>query len=271
MYDAFKKHLEGLDSSPNTIRNYTTDLKMAQRHGIITENLASMDLKKLVNLDVKPRTKQRMRAAIRRYARFCAGTGIISQVPAELTNLDLPKITRNIPRVTRSGKAKELLAKIDDAELSLIIHLLATTGCRISSLADLEIEDFGTKSVLFRTSKGGKPYVSILTPDTKEAFLKHIKHRASGYVFLTNADRKATPDSLRGKLYAGLGEDYVNPHSFRHGVATELIENGVDLTVVKTFMNHTSVTVTETYVHLADEYIVKKLKGKHPMLSDSVD
>jgi site-specific recombinase XerD len=222
-------------------------------------------MQKLLNLDASVSTKRRIRASIRKYARFLVSQGVISAVPNTIDSMDLPKLVRNIPRITKSKETKTLLQKIKDPEIALIISILATTGCRISSLADLRIEDFSTNSVLFRTSKGGKPYTSLLTNDTKKYFDQYRKPRTSGYLFLNKLGNKATSDSLRRKLYTKLGKDYVNPHSFRHGIATELIENGVDLTTIKTFMNHTSVTVTEGYIHLSNNFLKDALKDKHPM------
>jgi len=266
MFAEFAKRLNDLDMSPNTIRNYLVDLRMAEKSGVINRSLSVVDMQKLLTLNASSATKRRMRAAIRKYARFLVSQNVISNVPGAIDSMDLPKVTKSIPRVTKSKDAKEILGKIKDPEVALVFSILATTGCRISSLADLKIEDFSTNSILFRTSKGGQPYASVLTNGTKECFKRHKGARTSGYLFLNKSGNKATADSLRRKMYKQMGTNYVNPHSLRHGIATELIENGADLLHVKVFMNHTSVTVTEGYIHINENYITDKLKDKHPML-----
>jgi len=266
MHTKFAKHLNDLDMAPNTIRNYLADLKSAEKLGVIDQRLSTVDMQKLLSLDVSASTKRRMRASIRKYARFLVSNLVISHVPSVIDSIDLPKITQTVPRVTKSPASKALLRKVKDPEIALIISILATTGCRISSLADLKIEDFSTHSILFRTAKGGKPYTSILTDGTKKRFEAHKKSRTFGYLFLNKSGNKATPNSLRKRLSMRLGKNYINPHSLRHGIATELIENGATLIDVKDFMNHSNVSVTERYIHLSDEYLTTKLKDTHPMM-----
>ena len=268
MYQKFQQHLVKLGVSKHTVRAYLGDLRRADRLLLISPSLSFLNFERMERLNLKPATMHRMRASVRKYAEFLVTKGEIKEVPPKLLALALPKIQRKIPRMTTSKTAKSLVDSISDKELKLVILLLATTACSISSLADLKIEDFSEKTVTFTTSKGGKPYVSIFTPDTKEALAAHISGRTSGWVFTLEGGEKANPDSLRVKLRRRLGKNYKNPHSFRHGLATELLSRGADIFTVKEFMNHTSVSTTEGYIHLSPEYVTDKLAGAHPMIND---
>jgi site-specific recombinase XerD len=42
----------------------------------------------------------------------------------------------------------------------------------------------------------------------------------------------------------------ITPHSLRHGFATRLIENGVDIRIVQMLLGHASLRSTEIYTHL---------------------
>ena len=58
--------------------------------------------------------------------------------------------------------------------------------------------------------------------------------------------------SVRFKHFArlsGLGEQ-ISFHSLRHTACTSLVEKGVPIEVVRQFMGHSSVLVTQKYVHL---------------------
>jgi integrase/recombinase XerD len=48
---------------------------------------------------------------------------------------------------------------------------------------------------------------------------------------------------------AGIQRD-VTPHALRHGYATRLIENGVDIRIVQILLGHARITSTAIYTHL---------------------
>lgn len=266
MFAQFKKHLESLEVSPHTARAYISDLGVAEKAGIINKELTKINLSNLVALNKNPGTLRRIRASIRKYANYMVSNGHIIMVPPVLTSTELPKIKRKIPRVIHAEGMKNLIKNVNDVEIKLILLIFSTTGCRISSLADLKIQDFGEETITFHTAKGGKPYISILSKETKKAFNAFRGLRTDGYLFTKRGGGKATPGSIRMRLIRELGSNYANPHSFRHGVATELMSAGADIYDVKEFMNHTSVSVTEGYAHLAPAHTLSKLKGKHPLL-----
>ena len=269
MYKEFGEYLTSLKMSHHTVRNYLSDLKIAEKNAIINSALTTVNLDGLLKLSISVSSKRRIRAAIRKYARFLVNKNKLSKFPEIINTFDLPKITKNVPQITRADEAKRLIKLTDDSEIKLVLLILSITGCRISSLVDLKIEDFSHKSIIFKTCKGGKFYTSIVTDRINELVDIVRNRRSRGYLFINKFGKKATPSSMRKRLQTNLGDNYVNPHSFRHGIATELIEHGVELTVLKDFMNHTSILTTEQYVHLADTYLKNKIQDKHPMLSDS--
>jgi len=54
----------------------------------------------------------------------------------------------------------------------------------------------------------------------------------------------------------------IAPHQFRHTVATEMIDAGVDIYAVKEFLGHNSIAMTERYVKVYQERLKKELKEK---------
>lgn len=265
MFKQFGLYLNELGKSEHTIRAYLSDLNTAKKHGIITETLSICEPEKIMGINKKPASQHRMRASIRKYAQYLVIQKVIDKVPEKINALSLPVIRHAIPKMSPSNQTKKLLEKISDVEIKLIIQILATTGCRISSLSYLKIEDF-SDTITFTMSKGGKPYISILADEVKKTFNEFIGSRTSGYLFLNNKNERSTSDTIRIKLRRYLGDNYVNPHQYRHGLATELLTNGATLSNVKEFLNHSSVTVTENYIHLAPQYIQNKIKDSHPLL-----
>ena len=54
----------------------------------------------------------------------------------------------------------------------------------------------------------------------------------------------------------------ITPHQFRHTVATEMIDAGVDIYAVKNFLGHSSVTMTEKYIKVYQQRLKKEFKDK---------
>ena len=53
--------------------------------------------------------------------------------------------------------------------------------------------------------------------------------------------------------WAGMYEKGRLAHTFRHAVATHLLENGVDLETVRDWLGHHQVTTTALYLHATDD------------------
>ena len=62
---------------------------------------------------------------------------------------------------------------------------------------------------------------------------------------------------------AGLQKN-ISPHTFRHSFATHLIEGGADLRAVQQMLGHSSITTTEIYMHLDQQYLRESMSLHHP-------
>ena len=62
--------------------------------------------------------------------------------------------------------------------------------------------------------------------------------------------------NLDGSLYK------ISAHQFRHTVATEMIDAGVDIYAVKEFLGHSSIAMTEKYIKVYQQRLKKEIKEK---------
>jgi integrase len=94
-----------------------------------------------------------------------------------------------------------------------------------------EIPDHFGEQYLFRTTRGVLTYENMRGPLEKLA--QHLKHEEQPYL--------------------------ITPHQFRHTIATSMIEEGMDIYMVKEFLGHKSLAMTEKYVAV----YLKSLKAKY--------
>ena len=79
----------------------------------------------------------------------------------------------------------------------------------------------------------------------------------TGYVFTQDNGDHMNPDSITGWLKdfsTRRGLPHINPHAFRHTVASVLLTNGTDIVTVSKQLGHASITTTESfYSHIIEE------------------
>ena len=56
-----------------------------------------------------------------------------------------------------------------------------------------------------------------------------------------------------------------NPHSFRHGCATGLLEKGADLRTIQKLLGHLNIQTTQIYTSVSSERLKKAIDEFHPL------
>lgn len=98
-----------------------------------------------------------------------------------------------------------------------------------------------------------------------ERIAKIPNHFGEHYLFristgVLTRDRFCTPLRKLSTSLLSEGKPYViTPHQFRHTIATDMIEQGIDIYTVKEFLGHRSLAMTERYVKV----YLKSLKAKY--------
>jgi site-specific recombinase XerD len=116
-----------------------------------------------------------------------------------------------------------------------------------------------------RQGKGAKDRNVPLSPHTLEMLRKYwATHRHPVWLFPTQdprgndspatADTPMTVRSVQRALRAALKESglqkHATVHTLRHSWATHLLEAGVDLRVIQSYLGHSSPATTAIYTHL---------------------
>jgi hypothetical protein len=108
---------------------------------------------------------------------------------------------------------------------------------------ELKVENRGGGNKLILNSKG-------------ENIVECIQYKFFSDVILFKVSEQIPLKNLDGSLYK------ISPHQFRHTVATEMIDAGVDIYAVKEFLGHSSIAMTEKYIKVYNQKIKKEFNEK---------
>lgn len=146
-----------------------------------------------------------------------------------------------------------------------IIALLFSTGLRVSELINIELNDLQNDSLFIQT-KGGKYREIFINDKCREIINDYLKVRKDGCskLFVSNQHTpmlRANVNNLLTKIRKQCGiKENVTPHSLRHTFVTDVArEYGVE--VARDVVGHSSIAVTNRYIHSNREEIKKAMLG----------
>jgi integrase/recombinase XerD len=148
-------------------------------------------------------------------------------------------------------------------------------GLRIGEAVSLRPQQIDAQHGAIRIiGKGNKERLIPLPPALLTAMRQAWKtHGNRQWVFATRQQGPhISPRSVRGALDDACDHEGVpglTPHCLRHGFATRLLEQGVELRVVQILLGHASIRSTEIYTHLT-EPIRRQLRAKLDALADGL-
>jgi integrase/recombinase XerD len=135
-------------------------------------------------------------------------------------------------------------------ERGFLIKTLFQAGARVSEFVNIKVEDifFEEQMILIAKAKGGKSrYVPIL-PELAQEVRTHLGQRTVGYLFETNRATRYSPRRIQQiiKETAEQAEitKRVYPHLLRHSVATTLLERGMPIEQIQSFLSQHIVTTS---------------------------
>lgn len=135
------------------------------------------------------------------------------------------------------------------------------TGCRVSELVNLNINDVDFEASSFIvTRKGGDQQEIFMPVQVENEMLKYVNERMSDEntkgddpLFISRNGKRILPQTVEKNLknycrLAGITDpDKMHPHALRRTFACNLIADGVDIKMVAELMGHKNIEVTHRY------------------------
>ena len=220
----------------------------------------------------KPQTRNLRLAAIHCFYKYLAWQGAAySKYARKILAIPMKKVPMSTIDYFNKEELELLFSQIDvttkDGFRDLVIlTLLYDTGARSQEMANMRISwlDLNNRTIKIH-GKGNKERVLPLWECMVQVVKRYIdKYRRTpkdglgDYLFVSQRGKPLTRFGVRSivckyiRLAAvknkDIGKKRLSTHSIRHTTATHLIESGVELNVVKSWLGHASVKTTSRYL-----------------------
>lgn len=131
-----------------------------------------------------------------------------------------------------------------------LVEVLADTGCRLSEILFINYTDINFETNLLTSwfNKGDKPRSIPMTSRARAILLNRNDGRNKPFSLTIDQAEKAW-SWVRRRMGLVKDKEFLL-HALRHTCATRLVNSGIDLYIVKEWLGHSSITVTERYAHL---------------------
>ena len=283
----FLGHVQfNLHYSQNTVAAYKRDLCL-YGHFQKTNGDIKDFYQFLSKRNLSARTQARVISSVRNYLRFLQTHGHEDKAE-KIKHLTLPKIKTKLPKILTLDEFKALWMASQEKEKALtlrnrlVLSFLYGLGCRVSELISLNLKDFNeTESWINITGKGNHQRIIPLSGDIYESLGIYLKKSRSVFaptekpwlIFNNKGNRPSRVDIWRWlkiwSLRAGF-EQVKNPHSFRHGCATILLEKGADLKSIQQLLGHLNLQTTQIYTSVVSGQIKQTIAQHHPLSREKV-
>lgn len=155
-----------------------------------------------------------------------------------------------------SNDIAKVLDHCEDLIDEVMIRILFDTGLRAREFINLKLSDIDNRTIYVfgKGRKQGWVYISEYTRERLNLWVQvmHIKD----YIWIKGTRRdyygQMTVDGIRKRLKAVFkraGFDDFQMHEMRHSFATDLRNKGADMDVIQKLMRHSSLQVTQHYLH----------------------
>ena len=142
-----------------------------------------------------------------------------------------------------------------------ILHFLASTGCRISEMTELNRDDVDLEKLeCVVHGKGNKERTVFLSEVAGMIIREYLDGRTDDHeaLFAGRGSERLQPGGVRfmlNELAKRAGVEHVHPHKFRRTLATELTRRGMPIQEVAKILGHEKIDTTMRYLDMNNETV----------------
>ena len=187
-------------------------------------------------------------------------------LPKSLSDTEINKIFKQIDKLKDKNKLRN----------KAIFEILYGCGLRVSELINLDIENINfEESQIKCTGKGNRQRVVPTNDNCLKSIDEYLysernilKIKEPRALFLNKNGRRISRQTIWSTVKEcskGLKISIeVTPHTLRHSFATALLKGGANIREVQELMGHSSLSATQIYTFLDNDWIKKEYLNSHP-------
>lgn len=282
--------------SPHTQLAYREDIQAWYTYTLAQYGLENMQDVQLLHLrawliillneqQLQAVSVKRKISSLNSFFKYALRQEMITANPAKL--LQVPKIPVRLPQYLESSQTTAMTVLVKDQDDGshkaqtdqLILELLYQTGIRRSELLGLRHSDIDWQRKEIRVlGKRNKERVIPLGNQLVDTLENYLKFKGPE---LCNSEEKLltleTGRPVSVSYVYRLVHKYLtavttlkkrSPHILRHTFATQLLNNGADLSAIQKLLGHESLAATQVYTHINIEQLKDIYRQAHPRSSE---
>lgn len=159
--------------------------------------------------------------------------------------IESPKKEKTIPHVLNADEIINAVQKEENPDIKLAIMIMTTTGMRVSEARTLTYEQINMSTAQAVVKGKGNKERTIFFPSYIVEAIK-LRGKQEGEIFAGWQDRE-----FRYAIFLAFDRIGVrmSPHLLRHTFASNAINRGMRLDVLREILGHTSISTTQIYMH----------------------
>ncbi|MGP1412213.1 MAG: site-specific tyrosine recombinase/integron integrase [Peptoanaerobacter stomatis] len=202
-------------------------------------------------------------AYIKTFFAWCSSEEIIKKDPTvRIKSSKFTRInTRNSLKIEEQEKIRDICKDIRE---KAIVEILISTGCRLSEIANINIDDVDIYNRSIKVIGKGNKVRTVYFSTRAKLYLQQYISTRKGDENALFVSKKAPYIRLKGRaiqkiirqigLRAKLNFN-LHPHLFRHTFATNCLNIGMDIVTIQRLLGHSNLQTTQIYAKMSQETI----------------